>query len=80
MGETVIPASPGALLLHALIKYSNFQRKTVRAPTGAQNYENFEKLTPKITKMSFFMKFKTSPALPPYYSIEPMKYALRVII
>ena len=54
-------------------------RKPVRAPTGAQKYANFEKLTPEITKMSFFMKFKTSPALPPYYSIEPMKYALRVI-
>ena len=31
-------------------------------------------MTPEIFKMSFFMKFKTSPTLPPYYSIEPMKY------
>ena len=61
------------------LKYSNCPGKPVRAPRGAQKYANFEKLTPKIFKMSFFMKFKTSPALPPYYSVEPMKYALRVI-
>ena len=42
-------------------------------------YENFEKLTPEIFKMSFFVKFKISPHLPPYYSTEPMKYVLRVI-
>ena len=57
-----------------------FPGKPAGAPRGAQKYANIEKLTPKITKMSFFMKFKTSPALPPYYSIEPMKYALRVIV
>ena len=61
------------------LKCSNCLGKPVRAPRGAQKYANFEKLTPKITKMSFFMKFKTSPTLPPYYSIEPKKYALRVI-
>ena len=62
------------------LKYSNCPRKPVRAQGGAQKNANFEKLTPKITKMSFFMKFKTSPHLPPYYSTEPMKYALRVIL
>jgi len=60
-------------------KCSKFLRKPVRAHAAGQKYENFEKLTPEIFKVSFFMKFKTSPALPPYYSIEPMKYALRVI-
>ena len=54
-------------------------------------FENIEKLNewtdfsestfwpPKITKMSFNWKFKTSSGLPPYYSIEHRKYALRVI-
>ena len=79
MAEMVFPASPGALLLHVLIKCSKFLGKPVRAQPAGQKYENFEKLTPELFKMSFFMKFKTSCALPPYYSTEPMKYALRVI-
>ena len=33
----------------------------------------------KIPKMSFFVKFKTSSGLTPYYSIAYRKYALRVI-
>ena len=60
------------------LKCSKFPRKPTKAQTAGQKYENFEKLTPELFKMSFFMKFKTSCALPPYYSTEPMKYALRV--
>ena len=75
----VIPASPGALLLHALIKCFKFPGKPPKAQTASQKYENFKKMTPEIFKMSFFIKFKTSSTLPPYYSTEPMKYALRFI-
>ena len=61
------------------LKCLKFPAKHPKAQTAGQKYENFEKLTPEIFKMSFFMKFKTSCTLPPYYSTEPMKYALRVI-
>ena len=75
----VIPAPPGALLLHVLIKMLEVSAKTSKALGGWPKYKHFEKLTPEIFKMSFFMEVKTSPTLPPYYSIEPMKYALRAI-
>ena len=54
--------------------------KLSKAAGTDHKHEDLEKLTPEIFKMSFFMKFKTSPHLPPYYSTEPMKYALRVIL
>ena len=33
----------------------------------------------QLTKMSQFLKIKTSSALPPYYSFRAQGYALRVI-
>ena len=62
------------------LKCLKFPRKPPKPQPAGHIYEQFEKLTPEILKMSFFMKFKTSPNLPPYYSIESMKYALRVIL
>ena len=61
------------------LKCLKFPGKPPKAQTAGQKYEHYEKLTPELFKMSFFMKFKTSSTLPPYYSTEPMKYALRVI-
>ena len=65
--------------MHSL-KYSKNPGKLSKATGTDRKYEHLEKLIPEIFKMSFFMKFKTSPHLPPYYSTEPMKYALRVIL
>ena len=75
-----ITAAPWALLFHTLIKCLKFPGKLPKTQQAGQKYKHSEKLTPKIFKMSFFIKFKTSPNLPPYYSTEPMKYALRVIL
>ena len=55
------------------LKSINFAEKIVPAKTNCQNITNFENHTPKIFKMSIFMKIKTSPALTPYYSTEPKK-------
>ena len=55
------------------LKSINFAEKIVPAKTNCQNITNFENHTPRITKMSIFMKIKTSPALTPYYSTEPKK-------
>ena len=49
------------------------------AESDSHHMSNFQNVIPRIVKIIFFMKFKTSSTLPPYYSIEPMKYALRVI-
>ena len=62
------------------LKCSKFLGKPPKPQQDSQKYKHIEKLTPEIFKMSFFIKFKTSPHLPPYYSTEPMKYALRVIL
>ena len=51
----------------------NSNKKIVPAQTICQNMANFENSTPVSPKMSFFRKFKTSPALTPNYSIEPKK-------
>ena len=53
----------------------NLQRPR-RLPKNMRTLKNWP---PKSSKCHFSWKFATSPALPPYYSIEPMKYALRVI-
>ena len=57
------------------LKCLKFPGKPPKTQQAGQKYEHFEKLTPEIFKMSFLIKFKTSPNLPPYYSIEPMKLA-----
>ena len=66
--------SQGALGLSKAPRYPDtrlglyFNGKPPKPQPAGHIYEKFEKLTPEIFKMSFFMKFKTSLALPPYYS------------
>ena len=44
--------------------------KIVPGQTNCQNITNIQNQTPKITKMSIFLKIKTSSAATPYYSTE----------
>ena len=59
--------------LHALFNLVKLMIKIVRAKTNGQNISNFQNLTLKIINLSFFVKFKTSPGLTPYYSTELSK-------
>ena len=59
------------------LKCLKFPGKLPKTQQDSQKYEHFGKLTPEIFKMSFFMKFKTSPTLPPYYSKSSFEYAFR---
>ena len=55
-------------------------RENLQSPRRpAKNMRTLKNWPPKSSKCHFSWKFATSPVLPPYYSIEPMKYALRVI-
>ena len=49
----------------------NLNKKAVLVKTTFQNMANFQNLTPRIFKISFFMKFKTSSTSHPHYSTEP---------
>ena len=53
--------------------HSKMQGKPKDGKTTVRNHADSEKLTPKLFKMSVFMKSKTSSSLPPYYSTEPKK-------
>ena len=44
--------------------------KKYAEPNLFQNFEKIQVLGFQITKMSQFSKIKTSPALPPYYSLK----------
>ena len=57
----------------------SFRENLQRPRAPAKNMRTLKNWPPKSSKCHFSWKFATSPALPPYYSIEPMKYALRVI-
>ena len=57
----------------------SFRENLQRPRRLAKNMRTLKNWPSKSSKCHFSWKFATSPALPPYYSIEPMKYALRVI-
>ena len=51
-------------------EHLNCDRKTIREDLNGQSITNLRNLTPKITKISFNLKIKTSSPPTPYYSRE----------
>ena len=68
--EFIIPPSPEALPLHALIISLKTSGKIAKLENECTEFSNSEEFGFKLFNLSFNLDLKTSCALPPYYSLE----------